>query len=85
MGSQLFAHRLDDRLLSTTKDRSLSDLFLGLKTEESKINEVDLTYQATFSFSKRFADDIRARAASLLVIGITFWPPLPFRGRPTTP
>ena len=38
----MIAHRSDVRVGSTTKDRPLSGLFLGLKTEESRTNDVDL-------------------------------------------
>jgi len=38
----MFAHRSDNRVLSTTKDRSLSGLFLCLMTEEIRTNDVDL-------------------------------------------
>jgi len=41
----MFAHRSDNRVLSTTKDRSLSGLILGLMTEETKTNDVNLLNQ----------------------------------------
>ena len=36
-------HRSDNRLLSTTKDPSLSGLFLGQMTVDARTNDVDLT------------------------------------------